>query len=139
MTHDKNGKQIKKNPDISDLPYLATLTPSISSQGEELLLPIGEIGIWLLRIKAGGFQEDSFVIRSHTGVIDKEGDNEMIFWGQDFRTKRSITDGTLKILNLQDDRREIFQTNFDGDGIAKAPVSLEADIALIQLGDYRDW
>lgn len=140
LTHDKDGKQIKKNPDISALQLVTKVDHPITSgygEGSKLLLPIGESGIWLLRIKYGSVEEDSFVIRSNFGVISKQGDNEVIFWGQNFKTKKSISEGTIKIYNLQDSRQEIATANFGSEGITKIPVSIDADIAFVQIGDDR--
>jgi len=70
-------------------------------------------------------------------VLTKEGDNEFIFWGQDFKTKKSVTDGNIKILNLQDGLRELQTVSFNAEGIAKGTINADADIALVQRNDDR--
>ena len=139
LTHDKDGKQTKKNPDINKFRFIKKVDHQITSsygEGSKLLLPIGESGIYFLRIKQGSVSEDSFVIRSNIGTIVKEGDNQYIFWGQDFKTRRSITEGSLSLYNLQDNLREIGTTSFNSEGIARANLTAEADIALVRnLGE----
>lgn len=140
LTHDKDGKQTKKNPDISQFHYVTSVKHSINTgsyQGSKVPLPFGETGIWYLKVKIGSNNADAFVLRSNIGVLTKEGDNEFIFWGQNFKTKRSVTDGVIKLLNLQDSRKEIQTVSFGADGIAKANLNADADIALIQQNDDR--
>lgn len=135
LIHNKENKQVKKGFDVSSLRLVAELQHQVGSgyDGSKLLLPIGETGIWLLRIKYENVEEDSFVIRSNVGVLAKRGDNETILWGQDFRTRKSVSGGEIKILDLLDGRREITSTNFDSEGIAKTPASTRADIALVHI------
>ncbi len=140
LTHDKDGKQTKKNPDINQFRYVASVKHSVNTgsyQESKVPLPFGEKGIWYLKVKIGSNNADAFVLRSNIGVLTKEGDNELIFWGQNFKTKRSVTDGVIKLLNLQDSRKELRTVSFGADGIAKANLNADADIALIQQNDDR--
>lgn len=140
LTHDKDGKQTKKNPDINQFRYVTSVKHSINTstyQGSKVPLPFGETGIWYLKVKIGSTNADAFVLRSNIGVLAKEGDNEFIFWGQNFKTKRSISDGVIKVLNLQDGRKELQTVSFNAEGIAKANLNADADIALIQQNDDR--
>lgn len=135
LTHDKDGKQIKKNPDINKFRFIKKLDHTITStygDGSKLLLPIGESGIYFLRIKQGSVSEDSFIVRSNIGAIVKEGDNEYIFWAQNFKNRRSLNEGSLSIYNLQDNLKEIASVSFNGEGIAKSDLTADADIALIR-------
>lgn len=140
LTHDKDGKQIKKNTDITNLTFITTVNHPLNSgygNASKLLLPIGESGIWLLRIKYGQITQDNFIVRSNIGVLVKEGDNEYIFWGQNFKSGRSINDGSVKIYNLQDTRQEISSTSINNVGIAKASLTADADIALVEQGTEK--
>lgn len=134
LIHDKDGKQIYKNPDVSKFHYVTNTQHSINTstyQGSKVPLPLRDSGIWYLKVKIGGIQADAFVLRSNIGVLTKEGDNEFIFWGQNFKTKRSISAGTVKILNLQDSKKELQTVSFNAEGIARANLTSEADIALV--------
>lgn len=140
LTHDKDGKQTKKNPDINQFRYITSVKQSINTssyQGSKVPLPFGEIGIWYLKVKIGSTNADAFVLRSNIGVLTKEGDNEFIFWGQNFKTKRNASDGTIKILNLQDSQKELQTVSFNADGIAKANLNAQADIAFVQQNTDR--
>ncbi len=134
LIHDKEGKQKNKQLSVSDFQQLATLKHELSSgNGNEskLTLPIKEAGIYLLRITYGSHTEDSIVVRSGTGVVLKEGDNEFVFWGQDFSDRRSIRDGQIALYNLMDGVRQLGGAEFTTDGIGKLPLTPEADIAII--------
>ena len=137
LLHNKDGKQIKSAPDVSKLESLGTTNHNINTtsyEGSKVSLPLGETGIWYLKVKMGSVTADAFVLRSNFGIVAKEGDGEFIFWGQDFKTKRSITEGSLSVLNLQDSQKSLSQTNFDSQGLAKAPITQDADIAVAQIG-----
>ncbi|MCL4365703.1 MG2 domain-containing protein, partial [Patescibacteria group bacterium] len=141
LTHDKDGKQKKQTPDLSKIHYVTTVKKDIntgnSSRGDKISLPLSEVGIWYLDIKLGSTKTNAFIIRSNIGAIAKEGDNEFIFWGQDFRTKRSVTEGVVIPFNLLDTRKELERSPFDSNGIAKAKLRQDADIALIAHNDDR--
>lgn len=139
LTHDKDGKQTKKI-DSSKFQFVTTVKHDINTssyEGSKVTLPLKEIGIWYLKVKIGSTDADAFVLRSNIGVLTEEGDNEFIFWGQNFKTKRSVTDGNIKVLNLQDGRRELSTVSFNAEGIAKATLNADADIALVQQNDDR--
>lgn len=138
LTHDKEGKQIKKNADVSKFRYIAKTTTDLNPKdNSKLLLPINGTGIFFLRITYGNVSEESFVVRSDVGTIVKEGDNEFIFWGQNFKTRRSVTGGVIKLYNLKDTRKELQTISFNADGIAKANLNPDADIALVQQNDDK--
>lgn len=140
LTHDKDGKQTRKTPDLSKFQYVTTVKHDIeksSYEGSKVTLPLGETGIWYLKVKIGSIEADAYVLRSNIGVLAEEGDNEFIFWGQNFKTKRSVTDGVIKILNLQDGQKELQIVSFNAEGIAKGNISTDADIALVQQNDDR--
>ena len=140
LTHDKDGKQTKKKPDESKIRYITTVKQDINTgknDGPKVTLPLGDKGIWYLKIKLGSTNADAFIVRSNIGTIAKEGDNEYIFWGQNFKTKRSINEGVAILYNLQDGRKELERSSFNSEGIAKARLTEEADIALVAQNDDR--
>lgn len=140
LTHDSEGKQTKREPDRSTFRYVTTVNQQVTSgYGKEtkLLLPINELGIWFLEVKLSETKEYAYVVRSKIGVLVKEGDNEYIFWGQDFKSKRSISDGELRLYNLENGRQEIAYAVFSSEGIARTALLSDADIALVRLGDDR--
>ena len=140
LIHDKDGKQTKKGPDVNSLRHVTTIKQQIddnSHNGTEVFLPFDETGIWYLKVKNGSTEVHAFVLRSDNGVVVKEGDNQFIFWGQNFKTKRSVAKGMLTLLNLENSRQQLQKISFDSDGIARARMSTQADIALAYFGDDR--
>jgi len=140
LIHDEDGKQVNETLDTSQFQYITTVNHDIdtnSYEGTKVPLPLEETGIWHLKVKVGSAQADGYVLRSNIGVLTKEGDNEFIFWGQDFKTKRSLVGGTIKIFNLQNGRKELQTISFDTQGVAKGILTADADIALIQQNNDR--
>lgn len=134
LTHDKDGKQTKTNPDTGKFQFVTTIKQEINTssyEGSRVILPLKEVGIWYLKVKIDSTSADAFVIRSNVGVYTEEGDNEYIFWGQHFKTKRSVIDGNIKLFDLQDGRQELQTVSFNAEGIARANLNANADIALI--------
>lgn len=138
LVHDDKGNQVKSKPNINELEYIGLANQKVDNRSEsKVLLPIDGTGIWYLKVRINSGEADAFLLRSKTGVLAKEGDNEFIFWGQDFLNKRSIDSGNLKILNLLNSVNTIDEVNFDDEGIAKSRISISADIALLDIdGDY---
>ena len=133
LIHDKKGYQLKKSPDISQFQYVTTINYEISVNKEEkILLPIGEKGVWFLHLTLGSKSQDVFLVRSGIGAIVKEGNNEYIFWAQDFKTGRSIEGGTVELYSLLDKLEKVASTSFNNEGVAKTSLLEETDIALVR-------
>ncbi|HUQ85548.1 MAG TPA: alpha-2-macroglobulin family protein [Candidatus Limnocylindrales bacterium] len=140
LTHDKNGKQMKTKPDTGKIRYITTIQkefPGGNTDALKVNLPLSGKGIWYINVKSGSKNTDAFIIRSGIGAVVREGDGEYIFWGQNFKTKRSLQEGAVILYSLQDGRREMDRVSFGKDGIAKAQISGDADIALIAQDDER--
>ncbi|MBI2593506.1 hypothetical protein HYW44_02595 [Candidatus Daviesbacteria bacterium] len=140
LTHDKDGKQTKSKPDLAKLRFITNVKHAVdtsSYQGSKIPLPLGETGIWYLKVKMGTINADAYIIRSNIGIVTKEGDNELIYWGQNFKTKRSISDGTVKLLDMTDPQKELQLVSFNAEGLARTNLLQEADIALVSQGSDR--
>lgn len=140
LIHDKEGKQTKKAPDISKYRYVTSVKQKINTssyQNSKVPLPFKDSGIWYLKVKLGNTNADAYILRSDIGVLAKEGDNEFIFWGQNFKTKRSISAGNVKLLNLENQKKELQTVSFNAEGIAKANLTAQADIALAIQDNHR--
>jgi len=138
LEHDKDGKQTKTAPDVNSFQFIATTQHNINTStysGSKINLPFEEIGIWYLKVKIGSVNADAFVLRSNTGILVKQGNGEFVLWGQDFKTKKSISGGSIQIYNLKDGQNVIQTTNFDSNGIASATLSQDADIALATVNN----
>src|SRR3989344_4580599 len=64
LTHDKDGKQTKKEPDTGQFRYVADVKHSVNTstyQGSKIPMPFGETGIWYLKVKIGSANADAFI------------------------------------------------------------------------------
>ncbi len=137
LTHDAEWKQTKK-VDTTGFDFVAKVSKAVANTGYEgtkVTLPFEETGIWYLLVENGSIKTEAFVIRSDYGVLAKEGDNEFIFWGQSFKTKKSVSDGIVEVVSLLDKKTTLSTVSFNADGIAKAPINAAADIALVTRGE----
>jgi len=135
LVHDKDNKQLHPEFDASRFQFVKSFNFQIDStknSNSKLLLPISEAGVWFLRIKIGDTVEDRYIVRSKVGVLVKSGDQELVFWGQDFKSLKSVSSGKLEIYNLLDGKKKINESAFNKDGISKTPISADADIAIFE-------
>jgi len=135
LTHDKDGKQTKRINSVDRFKSIANVTGQVGGgygRESKVILPLAEVGIYFLRITKDDVNEQAFVIRSPYGAVAKEGDNELIFWAQSMDNKRSLSSGQIEVYNLLDNARQISSLELNHQGIAKMPVSEDADIALVK-------
>ncbi|HQM16145.1 MAG TPA: hypothetical protein PLM16_02985, partial [Candidatus Woesebacteria bacterium] len=140
LLHDEEGNQTQEPPDLTQFEHLVSLQYDLASSSKTssftpVPLPLTESGIWYLRVKNSSLEVGSFIIRSKSGIFVTEGDRELIMWGQDLHSKRSITDGEVKIFNLLNGIREEQTNSFNEEGIARINLSADADIAIIKRQD----
>lgn len=136
LTHDDKGNQTSPDVDVSGKEKIGSVTQTFSSGSSDSIrvrLPIGEkdIGIWYVRATRGSMLGDAFVVRSDFGVTAAEENNAILFWGQDFVSKRSIDSGSVALYSLLGSAKKLAEVQFSAQGIAKIPVYSEADIALV--------
>lgn len=137
LVHDKEYKQIQKN--INTDRYHLVHSSKLQIEGgygksSKVILPLEPEGIYFLRISLDKSIINSFILRSKIASLVKEGDNELIFWGQDLVTGKSLSEGTVKIISLENSQKIVLNGNFNSQGVSKLPFSPDADIALIEHG-----
>lgn len=133
MVRDSNGKRTGSLPDVSSLSSIASFSKNIPSNEKlRVELPLAENGIWYMEIKVPGAVRSVFILRSDVGAVYKESSGEYLFWATNVKTKRSITGGTVRLINLNNSVSSFSATSIGGDGIAKLKVSPLADIALVE-------
>ncbi len=137
LVHNQKNEQLNKNPNVDSFSFITKVEQTVPAEGARVLLPLAEQGIYFVRAKNGPTTEDSFLVRTTLGAVVKEGDNEFIFWGQDLRTRRSLDSGLVKLYSLGDTRRQITEVSFGSEGIARAGIDKEADVALILRDNDR--
>lgn len=138
LIHDSENNQLQKETDFGKFEYVTSVDQKIDSNEDEdikVTLPLEESGIWFARIVVEDYTSGVFILRSKTGVLVKEGNNELVFWAQDFATKRSVIQGKLTLYNLLDKKSVLSQASFTADGTARAKVHSQADVALFEQGN----
>ncbi len=141
LMHDAEDRLLNDKVDSSKFQLIATSTEDLTaaeySAQSRVVLPIVESGVYFVHAESGDAKHNVFVVRSKMGVIAREGDNELIFWGQDTKTGKSITEGNIKVYNLENRRSEVARLDFDDEGIAKLPVGKAGDVGVIEYqGEY---
>ena len=133
LTYNDDYKKINPavTPSTNPITEFTYTLPGENNQGSPLVLPLEPSGLYHLNISNGSAHADAFVIRSQTGVLVKEGDNQFVFWGQDYQTKRSLNQGTIRILSAKNQATDLTTAVFNDSGIATAPISYQADFAWV--------
>ncbi len=135
LLHDKDGKQIIKDINTSSLRQIGTTSKTFASNDDSaarVTLPINGNGTWYVTVTIGDRKADAVLVRSSIGVVAKEGDNQFVFWAQDFRSKRSVSDASITLLGLLDQKKDYGSAKFNSDGIATAAINAQVDIGLIE-------
>lgn len=137
LIHDEKNDQINKKIDFNNLKLIAETKHEIKYGGSKFSFPEKLLGIYVLNIKINNIEENVFIIRSNTGAVSTEGDNEIILWAQDFKTKRSVAGAKVTVYNLLEKQEILSTVLFDEEGIAKFPASSKADIGIVEKdGDF---
>lgn len=129
LRHDAKDQQLSPAVKADSLKELGSL--KVQKEGK-VVLPIEEEGIYLLRLSAEGKVVYSFVVRSRVGVVVKEADNALLFWVQNFQTKRSVSDASIHVYNLEKDVKELQSAVTGKDGTVKTDISEKYDVAVIE-------
>ncbi len=139
LQYNDEGKQSGGQIDTSVLTQVTSFQQFLGSgydSASKISLPLSESGIWYLTIRTGDLVRDVMIIRSPIGLLSKEGDNQFILWGQDFRTKRKLTSGTVSLYGLKNQRTDLGSTVLDDRGIGTLPINKDVDIALLRSGGH---
>jgi uncharacterized protein YfaS (alpha-2-macroglobulin family) len=133
LIHNDKYEQKNKSIDVSKLSLVSQTTFQINADNDSALpLSIGENGIWFVRANLNGIIGEAFIIRTDVGAIASEGDNQIIIWSQNFKTKKFIAGASVAVYNLNGSVKQIETTSSDGEGIAKVKATQDADIAIIE-------
>ncbi len=132
LLHDNENNQVNPKIDVSGLNLVSSEEEQINTAGRTISLPLDKQGIYIIRLKKDGSTHTGVIVRSTTGAVVKEGDNEFVFWGQNFSSGRRIDSGTVKLYSFLGRPKELYSTNFNQNGIAKTPFFEEADIGLVE-------
>jgi hypothetical protein len=137
LTYNKDYKQISKI-DTAKLEKVISFTQEFTNTSrnanEKIELPNKDAGIWYLVLKNGDASANALIIRTGLGAIAKKGDGEFVFWVTDIKSKRSVTSGQVKVYNLSGKIGLLNTSDITSDGTAKAPLTKDSDIAIIESG-----
>lgn len=142
LVHDKDGNQLNKSLSTDGMQYEGTVAIDMRGVDENSYgstrhtLPISGRGLWYLSIKGGSVDISAFILRSGHGVMVTEGQNELIYWAQDYETLRKKSDGgNLKLYSFLNSQNELASTGFDSSAIARTQLTDQADLAVSEFGD----
>lgn len=141
LVHDEKNDLLNDKVNMDELELIATTTETLAlddyGSNSKINLPMAEAGVYLVHAQSGSASQSAFIVRSSFGTMVRESGDDLIFWGQDTKTGRSITDGKVTIYDLEHKPSEIARAQFDREGIAKIPVTRAGDIGLVEYaGGY---
>ncbi len=133
LIHDKDYKQLNPNIDIKGREIVSNFDNiQFSNIDNEIEIPLDQSGIWIAQAKMGDYIDSTFIIRNTYGAISKEAKDSIIIWGQDFSTKKSLKNASVKLYNLNGYSKVLASSTLDGDGIVSLPLTIDADIATVE-------
>lgn len=134
LTHDSDGKQTNTKMDLSEYDVFGSLEfESVNNNSVSQIFPTKEPGIYFIRAEFdGGKINDCVLVRSQYTSVVKEGSGEYIFWTQDIKNMKKVSGGTVTLYNLLDKFTVLGNYYTDSDGITRADLNSDADIAIIK-------
>ena len=112
----------------------------VESAGRESFsqaFPIEEPGIYFIRSEFDGDKlNDCIVVRSPYSSVVKEGNGEYIFWTQGVKDMKKVENGSVTLYKLLDKPKNLGTYHTDTDGVTKAKLIEDADIAVIKNDNY---
>ncbi|EKD26081.1 MAG: hypothetical protein ACD_79C01377G0001, partial [uncultured bacterium] len=137
LKHDKEFNQIDKSLSTSGMEKVSSFSfdvKDVKGGGTTVNLPSGELGIWLVDVNIGGLKKQSFAVVSNFGVMITEGETDFIFWGQSYKSKKSVTEGVVRTYNLLNRIEVLGEDRFDFQGVATPGYNERADVAVAESG-----
>lgn len=107
-----------------------------TSELNQVELPINQndTGIWFAQVEINGQTAETMILRSNINGIVHQGDNENIYWAQDF-DRSKVSGVNVELVNLQDSVKTLQTTSTDSQGLAKSSVNNSYDIAVFTKDD----
>lgn len=133
LVHDEKNRQIYPKVSLDNKYKIGTV--EIKS-GDKFELPINENGVFIVHAYSDDVEAFSFVIRSNTGVVFKEGKDSLLVWTQDLKTKRKIPNQNITFYNLKEKINKLDNYKTNSDGLAETKLSDQYDVAIV--GNKKD-
>lgn len=131
-TKENDNGDVSKTLDVSALKKITSLNFDHYNLDENILLPLSESGLWLIRANVNNSEfNDVIIIRSNTGVVIKEENDQYLFWAQNITNGKRLTKGLVETYNLQGEAKLLNSKYLNNVGIATLPIKEEANIALV--------
>lgn len=138
LTYDSDGNQTNAKMDMSSYQEVGNL--EVESAGRESfdqVFPIEEPGIYFIRSEfSEGKLNDCILVRSPYSSVVKEGNGEYIFWTQGVKDMKKVKGGLVTLYKLLDKPESLGNYHTNADGITKAKLKEDADIAVIKNDEY---
>lgn len=133
ILHNENGNQLNPDADIVNMKLASSYSANVVKDDSlKIALPDVNAGIWLVSVSTDGEKREAFVIRSSFGAIVNNGDDKLIFWAQDFNSKKKLAGVKIDVYNFQDKREKIDSIETDGDGIGILDITTKAEVAFME-------
>lgn len=130
-TKESDKKYVSRTVDVGAFKKISSLNFDRYPFDKNILLPLSGSGLWLVRATANNNEfNDAVIIRSDTGVVSKEENNQYLFWAQNITSGKHLLTGFIEVYNLEDEAKQLSSKVINGVGIATALIKEEADIAL---------
>lgn len=137
LIHDDERNQINDYDIESDnFEYIGETSVDLKQyEDEKVTLPDASTGIYFAEVKSGSNISNSFIIISENGAIVKEGDDNLVFWAQNFESGKSLSNGKIELVSFLNGREVIEQVSLNSNGIAKTTLNSDVDAAILRSGD----
>lgn len=141
LVHDDKNKQLKPKVETKNSPLMTSLDVFLSGETysyrnqTSVSLPIKNDGVFLLSMFNGDKSYYAFVVNSSIGTVAHEAEKGIVFWSQDFLSKKSLESGVVSIYDLEGKKKLLESNIINQEGIAHGKLDERADIAITKSGD----
>lgn len=132
LLHNKDGNQLNADVDTKDMYLASSFDQDMNGGSIRITIPDASSGIWLIRVAADETDRKAFVVRSSFGATVKNGNDEMIFWAQDFNNKKKLSGVQIEVASFLDKKSVVDSAVTNDEGIAKTKIAEEADVAFLE-------
>jgi alpha-2-macroglobulin len=130
LIYKDENTQVNSQIDTSSFDLVTTFEKKLSSS-DKVNLPLKDSAIYLLKLSAKDVTVYSYIVRSNIASVVKHAGDELIFWSQDYRNKRSLSSGNVHIYNLKEKPSLLSNVSINYEGIAKTRMTPDADVAFV--------
>ena len=131
LKYDGEHKQINDEPRVHTDAKIETRTVHA---GDKFPLTIDKEGIYVVHAYAGDTENYAFVVRSRVGIVVKESRDGLIFWAQEYASRRKMPHVNIAVYGVHEKVEKKEETKTGEDGAALTKTSVTYDIAVATYG-----